>query len=147
MRALVLAVAALALAACGSTTQNAAPSSAAPTPDPLNVAACRTFDKSADRLSQLKDYLGTGKGNGSMLISLSAKFSLETMQGAARLAHGDVQQVMDRAVAAVEIVQSEAANSPDGMVDMVNETQAARLAIQQVGQACKRVGVDLAASL
>lgn len=144
MRATIPALAVLALTACGSPAPVAAP---ARTPDPLNAAACRQWDKAADPLTVLGQQLGTGQGTGSALITDLAQSSLDIMQGAGQVARGDVRQAMDRAVATVQILHTEAAGSVTGSVDMVSEVEASRLAIAEVGRACARVGVALVASL
>ena len=151
MRTITPAMASLALVltACGGPATVAAPVTTAPsspTPDPLNAAACREFDKNADDFEVLGRALRQGA---SMAIAGTAGVALGEMTGASQLARGDVRDAMDRAVAAVRIIHTKAdsAGIETPIVDLTSETQAARLAIAQVGKACSQVGVTLAASL
>ncbi|GAA4590540.1 hypothetical protein GCM10023194_47650 [Planotetraspora phitsanulokensis] len=140
---LLVASLVLALAGCGSTAPAAAPTSAATN----NAAACQQFDKAADQLTHLGQQLGSGEGPGSASVASAAKLALGTMEGATTLARGDVHDAMDHAVAAVQIIQSEAAMSANGMIYMAHEVGTARLAVEQVGEACKQTGVTLKAAL
>lgn len=143
-----VAVLTLALAAgCGTPAADSSPPTPAATVDPINTAACQQFAKATDSLTEMAKLIGTGETNGSMLIAYSAKFSLEDMGAGSKLARGDVQQVMERSVAAVEIIHSGARTSTNGRVSMANEIQAVRLTIAEVVRVCKASGADLAINI
>lgn len=141
---------ALALTGCGATEASAPPPSDSPpssTADPVNVTACRQYEEAADNLVEMAKIIGPGESNGSMIIALQAESALEDMAAGASLASADVRAAMDRSVAAVRIIQSGAASSPNGLVSMTNEIQAVRLTVAEVVRLCGANGADLAISI
>jgi hypothetical protein len=146
---LIVAALLAALSACSTPAASTPPvpapasSASASSADPVNAAACEQFAKASDPLSAMGQMIGPGPSTGSMIIASHAGAALETMRGASGLARGDVQSAMERAVAAVQIIQEGAASSVDGSVDMADQLQTLRLTLADVVTACQAAGADV----
>jgi len=101
------------------------------------VAACQAFAKATGQLREMAKEIGPGNGWASMLISGAARLALEDMEGGAGLARGGVRDAMDRAVAAVRVVQK------DGGFSTADDLQAVRLTLADVVARCREAGADV----
>lgn len=138
---ILASAAVVAASACSSAPAPASARVSSPSADSVNVAACRQFAKATGQLQEMGRQAGTESG--SALVSMSAGVALENMSGGAGLARGKVQDAMNRAVAAVRIVQDEARSSADGTVSLDQEVSAVRLTLAEVERACREVGADV----